>query len=186
VTGNSTHIQGGHLQEGSKTGLVGRGLRPPRDSMRTTLLSQSWQPGRLMSIAGPMKSQIGELVPSTLARHSTPCELGDTSARRGYDSKLANGPISIQICISWCMPTLIPTCQLRMSLNEGRVSCNGDGGRWGYFPLLFFLFVTGFRFRGGILPSRPCLHLGGTPSLPSLFLCPQLLITGTVTPCGTR
>jgi hypothetical protein len=134
VTDNSTHIQGGHLQEGSKTGLVGWGLRPPRDSTRTTLLSQSWQPGRLMSIAGPMKSQIGELVPSTLARHSTPCELGDTSARRGYDSKLANGPISIQICISWCMPTLIPACQLRMSLNEGRVSCNGDGGRWGYSP----------------------------------------------------
>jgi hypothetical protein len=47
-------------------------------------------------------------------------------------------------------------------------------------PLLFSLLIRGFRVGGGILPPCPHHHPDSTSGLPSLFLRPELLVTGMV------
>jgi hypothetical protein len=76
------------------------------------------------------------------------------------------------------MPTVIPTCRLVISLNEGRVS----RGEIVEVELLPPPRPPHSRIQvwWGILPQLPHRHASGTLGLPSLFLRSQLLVVGTV------
>jgi hypothetical protein len=126
-----------------------------------------------------MKSQVGELVPSTQAQRLTPLLVRRYQRKMGLLRQADRRPGLYQVYFGWRTSTVTPTCWLMISLNGGRVSHGRDRGGGVTSPSSSSLPEDSGSEGVSFLPC-PRHHLGSTLGLSSLFPRLQCFVVGMV------